>query len=528
MWKWGGVSRASILYHAAVMAASGLFLQVLGFFYRMLQSRLVGAEGMGWFSLVMPVYGIITSVSLSGICMAINHLSAEADALGDRKALPRIFRAGTAYFLLMFLVMAGVVLVFRWEIAENLLGKREVGNALLLFLPCIFLTGFENLCKSVCYGIGKVRTPVVSEIGEQVVRIAAVGGILVMTAPATPVEAVEAIILGMTVSEVFSSLYMTVSLTCIFAKMKQETGRFKRKIGRSVIALALPVSLSAIAGNLISSAITVSLPQRLIAGGMIREEAVAALGTVNAMATPLLSLPLAFVYPIGSAVAPRIASRLACGDARDAERKAQKAFEAAALIAFPTCLALYPVSGFLLREVFHGEIAENMLLLLTISAMLAAVQAVSTSVLTGYEKHRVAMVSNLMGSLLHFGVMWKLAADAQFGLTGYLVGCVLGNLLPAFVNVYWIRRRLGVRISRKRAFLRPLCMAIFSFLPERAVFQMLGESRFSAAAALAVALAVDVMLLFVWDYHPIAYLKTLIPKARRQAAAAKAGEACRP
>ena len=507
-----GVSHASVFYHAAVMAGSGLILQALGFFYRMMQSRMVGAEGMGWFSLVMPVYSIITSVSLAGVSMAVNHLSAEADALGDTRALPRIFRAGAATFLGLFLVMAGAVLLFRENLAESLLGNRGIAGTLLLFLPCIFLTGFENLSKSVFYGVGRVRTPVVSEIGEQTVRIAAVGAFLTAMKPEKPEEAVAAIILGMTLSEVFSSLFMTFSLTRMFSRMKAGSGRFERSIGRSMASLSLPVSLSAIVGNLISSAITVSLPGRLEAGGMEAAGAVASLGAINAMASPLLSLPLAFVYPIGSAVAPRIASGLARGNAGDAERKAGKAFETAALIAFPACLALFPVGRFLLGRLFHVYPEERDLLLLTVSAMLAGIQAVSGAVLTGYEKHRVSMLSGLLGSLVHLGLMWRLAADPRLGVTGYLLGCAAGNLLPAFINTLYIVFSLGLSLPFGKILMRPLLMAVLSFLPERAVFRMAGESVFSAALALFIAFAVDLMLLYVWDYRPIRYLKTLIPK----------------
>lgn len=512
MGKHGIISRASVFYHAAVMAGSGLILQVLGFAYRLMQSRLVGAEGMGWMSLIMPVYSLITSVTLAGISTAVNHLSAEADALGDRAALPRIFRAGTAFFLGLFLFMAGGLLFLRDWIARELLGNHEAAGALLLFLPCIFLTGFENLCKSVCYGIGRVRTPVLSELGEQTVRIASVGAILIALKPDSPVRAAEAIILGMTVSEVFSSLFMTVSLSRYFIREKEGNGRFKRRIGRAVLALALPVSLSAILGNLISSAITVSLPKRLALAGLTGEESLAALGTVNGMASPLLSLPLAFVYPIGAAVAPRIAARRALGEDKDAERKASKAFETGLLIAFPACLAIYPVSGYLLREVFHGECGERLLLLLTLSAMAAGVQAVSSAVLTGYERQRVSMLTNLSGSLLTFAGMWTLASDERFGVAGYLVACLLGNILPAAANTLYIRFSLRVRIPFRKAFARPFLMAVLSTLPASAVFRMCGESHYAVVLSLFIAFAVDLMLLYVWDYHPIRYLRTLIPK----------------
>ena len=127
----------------------------------MLQSRLAGAEGMGTYTLISPIYSLVVSVALSGICMAVNHLSAESAAIGDYDALPRIFRIGVALFVGLFLLMAALLLCFQNDIAGIILGDIRAKRAMILFLPCIFLTGFENLCKNVCYGLREVRYPVI-------------------------------------------------------------------------------------------------------------------------------------------------------------------------------------------------------------------------------------------------------------------------------------------------------------------------------------------------------------------------------
>ena len=49
---------------------------------------------------------------------------------------------------------------------------------LLLLLPCILLTGVENLHKHFFYGTGNIRPPAAVELCEQFIRTGAVLGLL--------------------------------------------------------------------------------------------------------------------------------------------------------------------------------------------------------------------------------------------------------------------------------------------------------------------------------------------------------------
>ena len=44
-----------------LLTAAGLFSRVLGFFYRIFLSRTIGAEGLGIYQMIFPVYGIFFS-----------------------------------------------------------------------------------------------------------------------------------------------------------------------------------------------------------------------------------------------------------------------------------------------------------------------------------------------------------------------------------------------------------------------------------------------------------------------------------
>ena len=81
-----------LLYSVAVLCASNLGLQGLGFLYRIGLSHLAGAEGLGVYQLVHSVYAVIHAACLSGLTMACSRLSAELSAAGQGGAVGNLAR----------------------------------------------------------------------------------------------------------------------------------------------------------------------------------------------------------------------------------------------------------------------------------------------------------------------------------------------------------------------------------------------------------------------------------------------------
>lgn len=65
----GGRS-GSMMYGTVLLTFSGLFGQVVGFFYRIALARLIGPETMGLYQLIMPVYSVISSITTVGLTVA--------------------------------------------------------------------------------------------------------------------------------------------------------------------------------------------------------------------------------------------------------------------------------------------------------------------------------------------------------------------------------------------------------------------------------------------------------------------------
>ena len=168
----------SALRSTAVLTAVSLFAQAVGFVYRVFLSRMVGSEVMGLYQLVLPVSSVLMSLTAVGFTVACSNLSAQYHALGNEKAAAQVVRQCVLGFLTAFTVVALITAPLSDWISVRLVGDARSRLGLLLLLPCVLLTGLENIHKHYFYGTGNVRPPAVTEICEQLIRTGAVLGLL--------------------------------------------------------------------------------------------------------------------------------------------------------------------------------------------------------------------------------------------------------------------------------------------------------------------------------------------------------------
>ena len=71
-----GKEPGALLRGTLLLTATGLAGQGLGFLYRIALSRQIGAEVMGLYQLIMPVYSVLLSLTAVGLTAAVSNLSA--------------------------------------------------------------------------------------------------------------------------------------------------------------------------------------------------------------------------------------------------------------------------------------------------------------------------------------------------------------------------------------------------------------------------------------------------------------------
>ena len=300
------------------LTALGTLSQLLAFGYRVALSRMIGAEVMGLYQLIMPVYSVFLSLTAVGLTAAVSNLTPLYLALGNSRGVPQLLGTCLRLLVLLMLPLTAAVLLWYDPISVYWLGDARTQLGLVLLLPCVALTGVENLHKHFFYGSGLVAPPAVSELLEQLVRTGAVLGLLACFLPQYPERVVGLIVAGMVICEVVSALTLTVlcrwRLRRTGVRGPGEPGRVRR---RRIFSIALPVGLNALLGNLMGAVNAALVPQKLVEGGMEPSQAISELGVVCGMTLPMLALPTVFLSAMSLVLVPRLARSHALDRAQD-------------------------------------------------------------------------------------------------------------------------------------------------------------------------------------------------------------------
>lgn len=428
---------------ALLLAALGSVSQVLSFCYRVALSRLVGAEVMGLYQLLMPVYSVLLSLTAVGVTAAVSNLTAQYLALHDRRGADQARRLALRIFLLALVPVSVAVVVWSDPISVYLLGDARTQLGLMLLVPCVLLTGVENIHKHCFYGGGQVRPPALTELLEQAIRAVAVLGLLLLFPGAWPERRLGLIVLGMVGCEIFSAMTLSI-LYRRWIRRRGLTGPGERgrvMLGR-VGAIALPVGANALLGNLMGAVNTTLIPRKLVEGGMIRSQAISQFGVVCGMTLPMLSLPTVVLGALNLVLIPRLSHCMALDRPREVHRLIHRALLVVSASMLPAMAMLAVIGPDLGRILFGQEGAGAFLLPLSAAMALSCYHSTFAAVLNGVgHQTSSALISLLCGA---GQLLSTVLAVPVLGIEGFVLGTLATSLLGAVLSGWRVVRSTGL------------------------------------------------------------------------------------
>ena len=94
---------------AAVLAAGIAIVKLIGALYKIPLGNILGDEGFGHFNNAYVIYNLLLMVSTAGLPVALSKSIAEANALGRRNQVRRIFNVALAAFFVLGTVSLAVM-----------------------------------------------------------------------------------------------------------------------------------------------------------------------------------------------------------------------------------------------------------------------------------------------------------------------------------------------------------------------------------------------------------------------------------
>ncbi|MDR1116636.1 MAG: polysaccharide biosynthesis protein [Oscillospiraceae bacterium] len=509
------IDTKSVRYGAFILTFANILSQLLGFVYRMFLSRLVGPEGMGLFQLIFPFYSLSLALASSGICVAVSKLSAEYLALGNYKSLRLLIRRAVFVFLALFSLISLVAFLFTDTIAVSFLGDERTRLAIFALVPCVLLTGIENIHKNYFYGTKNVNPPALSDLAEQLIRMSAVLLLLKLLLPQPDDRMLAIIVIGMCICEVFSSVFLRLVYQRHRKKLPK-TGHSDPEMVKKITKIALPVSVTNLMNNLLSSLIVIVIPRRLVLSGLTQSGALSEFGTLFGMTMPLLTLPSALIVGLSLVMVPKLSENMALGNYRDLRNKVSRAIMVTSFLVLPVLSVMIPLGPKLGLYLFGHEINGQYIFPLAVGTILAIYMMVFGSILNGLGKQTASAVNFLIGNAAELILTFLLTSIPTVRMYGYITGFIVSTVITASLNFYRVVKVTKVKVEWLRWFVNPALASLLCALVARLIFVRCGD-MFSDGLLLLLSLTgAAVVYLLAAAYQGISLEGVLSGRKRRK------------
>ena len=110
----------------SLLTGSGMISKILGFFYKVFLSRTIGANGLGLYQLIFPIFVLCMAISSSGIQTAISRYIAIEKAKGFSGR--RYLAAGLAISTALALILMLFVHAYAPWLAKNVLTEPRASD----------------------------------------------------------------------------------------------------------------------------------------------------------------------------------------------------------------------------------------------------------------------------------------------------------------------------------------------------------------------------------------------------------------
>ena len=162
--------QGSFVKSVFILSLGGFIAKLLGAFYRIPLTNIIGSYGMGIYQLVFPLFSLLLTVSTAGIPVAVSKLVAEKAADGRFGQAKGVFFMALALLALLGLAGSAALYFLAGDIAV-MQGNADAADAYRLIAPSVLLVCVISAYRGYFQGLMRMAPTALSQIVEQTVKM---------------------------------------------------------------------------------------------------------------------------------------------------------------------------------------------------------------------------------------------------------------------------------------------------------------------------------------------------------------------
>lgn len=452
------MSKNTLVISTLILTLASFITRIFGFIFRIYMSNVMGAEALGLYQLVFPIYILAWTLSSAGISVAVSQLVATETGKGQNGNALRIARVAIFLSVSIGCIISVILYVFAEPIAISIIHEPRTILSLKILSLCIPFMAASTSIKGYFYGKQEMAKPAISQIIEQSFRMVTVFIFTGFFISKGLEYACALGVLGMSVGEIASFIYAYYAYKRHIRKAP--VSRIIFPWSKALIVLsscALPLTLNRVITSLLQSAENILIPIKLQEFGLTNHQALSVYGQFTGMTLPLIFFPSVITASLATALIPAVSHAKAARNQDGLQFTVSKTIQFTLLIGIGATALFMTLPHEIANVIYNQPAVGDMLYALSFICPFFYLQSTLLGVLNGLGRQFETVTSSVLGSvicivIIYFAVPYK-------GILGFIAALIISSSIVTILHLYNVLKHTSIPIDVINWFLKPTLAA---------------------------------------------------------------------
>lgn len=447
-------SKSNLIKGTLILTLAGFLTRILGFFYRIFLSNTMGAEALGIYQLVFPIYGICFTIFASGIQTAISTLVAVELGKQRYTGIVKVLRIGGLISVSLALILSFFTYRYSSFLAVHIIREPATASSLRILAICFPFCGITSCINGYYYGLKKAGIPATTQLLEQIVRVLAVYFIAASVGGGDIKVTCDLAVLGIVFGEIVSQLYNVGSLFLnktskrirnlseTYSDLKDPssgTSFYETKgdgLTTGLIKMSIPLTANRLLISILHSIEAILIPSMLKKYGLSSEEALTVFGVLSGMTIPFIMFPSAITNSLAVLLLPTISEAQSSGNDTLIKKTSAITIKYSLLIGILSTAIFITFGQALGNLVYHNSLSGQFLVILAWLCPLLFITTTLNSIINGLGLVHLTFIGSVIGMLIRiFLIIFLMPVQ---GINGYLISLLVSQLVMTCIGAFLV------------------------------------------------------------------------------------------
>lgn len=452
---------------AVILIAANIIVKLIGAAFKIPLTYLLNEEGMALFSTSYTMYTFLFIVATAGLPVAISRMISQSRAKGNLKEVKKIFSVSIR-LLAAIGIVGTCVLFFGAGYFADALENSDAKLGIMAIAPAMLFVSLMSAYRGFFQGHQDMYPTALSEVSEAVGKLV-IGYICasyfmkygVIYAAA---GAVFGVAMGGFLGFIVLFAVYAVKRKSIYAQNSVGISRSNSTLLNELVVIAVPITIGASVFSLTSLIDMSMIMRNLQAGGFSYKEAKFMWGSYSGYTIPLFNLPPTLISAISISLVPAISGAFSVGDMKTVRSTTENSLLITLLFALPCAVGMACLAEPILAVVYHNTNASSTLFILSFAIVFVSLVMVTNAILQSIGKERIPVINMIIGGVVKILINNYLVKNPSVNINGAPIGTNACYIVILLLNLYWIHREIGVKLTAVRFVVKPvISVAVMAF-----------------------------------------------------------------